>query len=135
MIAAVSPHHSPELDPGGLLPGVMAKIVVVLAGFLGAMVRSLTGPQKSWRERAAAWIGGAAMAVYATPVVSPVAFEMLHDLKLVGDYAQVTAESLDGLVGFLMGAVGLTLVEALIAWARRSIDNMPWPPWGRKPPS
>lgn len=134
MTAAVSPHHSPDLDPGGLLPGVIAKVVVLLAGLLGAMVRSLTGPQKSWRERVAAWIGGAAMAVYATPVASPVAFELLHDMHLVGDFAQVTAESLDGLVGFLMGAVGLTLVEALIAWARRSIDNMPWPPWGRKPP-
>ena len=130
----MSPQNTPGLDPTGLLPGVIAKVVVLIAGLLGAMVRSLTGPQKSWRERAAAWIGGAAMAVYATPVVSPVAFELLHDMNLVGDHAQVTAESLDGLVGFLMGAVGLTLVEALIAWARRSIDNMPWPPWGRKPP-
>lgn len=94
MIATVSPHHSPELDPGGLLSGVIAKVVVLVAGLLGAMVRSLTGPQKSWPERVAAWIGGAAMAVYATPVVSPIAFEMLHDLKLVGDVAQVTAESL-----------------------------------------
>lgn len=130
----MSPHHSPDLDPSGLLPGVIAKTVVILAGFLGAMVRSLTGPRKSWRERVAAWIGGAAMAVYATPVASPVAFEALHKMSLVGSHAQVTAESLDGLVGFLLGAVGLTLVEALIAWAHRSIDNLPWPPWGRKPP-
>lgn len=123
-----------DFDPTGMLPGFIAKIVVVIAGFLGAMVRSLTGPEKSWRERVAAWIGGAAMAVYATPVVSPVVFEMLHDMHLVGDHAQVTAESLDGLVGFMMGAIGLTIVEALIAWIKRSIDNMPWPPWGRKPP-
>lgn len=130
----MSPQNAPGLDPTGLLPGLIAKLVLVLAGLLGAMVRSLTGPAKSWRERVAAWIGGAAMAVYATPVVSPIVLELLHDLNLIGEHGRVTAESLDGLVGFLMGAVGLTIVEALIGWARRSIDNSPWPPWGRKPP-
>lgn len=124
--------HNLPPDPGGFGMDLVSQAIPVVAGVIGAMVRSLTGPEKSWRQRAAAWIGGAAMALYATPVVAPIAFEAINDFDLVGDFATVTPQSLEGLCGFLLGAVGVTLVEALIGWARRVIDNFPWPPWAKK---
>lgn len=62
------PHHSPQSDPGGLLPDAVAKVVTLIADLLGAMVCGLTGPRKPWRERAADWVYCGAMAVCATPV-------------------------------------------------------------------
>lgn len=124
-------HHMPP-DPGGFGADLISQAIPVVAGVIGAMVRSLAGPRRSWRQRAVTGIGGAAVALYATPVVAPIVFEAVNDLGLVGDYATLAPQSITGLCGFLLGTAGITLVDAFVDWARRAIDNFPWPPWAKK---
>jgi hypothetical protein len=119
-------------DLSGPWNEILSICIIGGAGLTGAIIRSLTGEPKSLRERVASWTSGAAMAIFGTPVVSPIVFEWLLDMRLVGDHAAISPASVDGLIGLILGSIGLTLVEALIGWARRSIDNMPFPPWGMK---
>lgn len=98
-------------------------LLAALAGVLGGSVRQLTRPEESWTRRIVVSLAGGVTAVYGTPIVAPIVTHYLTDLS-------VPAEGVPGGVGFVLGAIGLTLIEGAIRLARQWRDN-PRLPGGR----
>ncbi len=105
-----------DLPPEPALLGI--KLAHVLAGAAGGIVRSLTRPGTSWRVAVGTSVVGALVAGYGTPIGAPYAGHYLAspDLPLA---------SVEGLTGFILWLIGMSLCEALIRHARRWKDGLP----------
>lgn len=80
------------------------KKVVALAAFVGALIATLIGPKRKWRDRAVAFLVGFFAAVYLTgPVVT------YFELKTV-DY--------EGGVGFMLGSFAMTIADKALMLIR-----------------
>lgn len=103
---------------------VGVKLVNVVSGVAGGLVRGLIAKGFSWPQRISSAIVGGLTAGYATPGVMPVIRKWL-------DVWSYPTGDIEGSVGFALGLVGMTVCDALIRWARRWRDG---PPPGFVPP-
>jgi len=113
-----------DIPPEPAMLGI--KLAHVIAGAAGGVVRSLTRPETSWRVTFATSVVGAIVAGYGTPIGARYAGHYLAspDLSLA---------SVEGLTGFLLGLIGMSLCEVLIRRARTWKDGLPpLPPGGPK---
>lgn len=94
------------------------KLAHLLAGAAGGIVRSLTRPGASWRVTLATSVVGAIVAGYGTPIGARYAGHYLASPDL-------PIASVEGLTGFLLGLIGMSLCEALIRRARTWKDGLP----------
>ncbi|MEP9378373.1 hypothetical protein ABLE91_16780 [Aquabacter sp. CN5-332] len=106
----------PDLPPDPALLGV--KLAHLIAGAAGGIVRSLTRPGTSWRVTLATAAVGGIVAGYATPLGAHYAVRYLGT-------PEVPLASIEGVTGFALGLIGMSLCEALIRWARRWRDGIP----------
>lgn len=105
-----------DLPPEPALLGI--KLAHVLAGAAGGIVRSFMNPGTSLRVTVATCVVGALVAGYGTPIG---ARYLSHYL----DWPDLPVFSVEGLTGFLLGMIGLSLCEALIRRARSWKDGLP----------
>lgn len=101
------------------------KMPHLLAGALGGLARSLTKPGGSVMRHVATAIVGTAVAGYGTPVGAVLAARYLAA-------PDISAASVEGMVGFVLGLTGMSVCEAVIRWVRRWRDG---PPPGVLPPA
>lgn len=110
-----------DIPPDPALWGI--KVAHLLAGFIGGLARSLARPGGSLARHVGAAVVGTAVAGYGTPIGAHFA---APDLP---------AASVEGMVGFVLGLIGMSLCEAVIRWVRLWRDGPPpgWrpPPWPR----
>jgi hypothetical protein len=77
---------------------------VALAAFVGALIATLIGPKREWRERAVTFIVGFAAAVYLThPTIT---------------YFELNAEAYEGGVGFMLGCFAMTITDKTLMLIR-----------------
>lgn len=121
---------TPDLPGGDVNPLAIfgIKIVHVVAGLLGGVVRVLTRPDISWTRRLTTAFAGGLVAGYGTPIATPFAWQYLPDFAS----ERVRYGELEGLVGFVLGMIGLSVADALIRWFRAWRQNPTLPP--RFPP-
>lgn len=96
------------------------KLVHLIAGTAGGIVRAITRPDLSWGRRISTGIAGALVAAYGTPVASPLLWHHLPEQVL----SRVTYSEIDGLVGFVLGMTGLAIADAIVKIVRRWIDRV-----------
>lgn len=104
------PHSSPEAAAFGV------KLVHLVAGVAGGIVRSFVAGRHGIIEAISAVIVGGLSAGYGTPAVTSVVCKWLHGLGY-------HAAGLEGAVGFMLGLCGMTLAEVAIRRARRWRDE------------
>jgi hypothetical protein len=105
-----------DLPPEPTILGL--KVAHLLAGGVGGLVRSLTHPGGSIMRHVTTAIVGTAVAGYGTPIGAQVAARYLA-------MPAVPVASLEGMVGFVLGLVGMSICEALLRWARIWRDGPP----------
>lgn len=117
----------PEIPPDPIaFLGV--KVVHIVAGLMGGMVRAITRPDISWGRRVGTGIVGALVAGYGTPIAAPMIWHWLPDHVT----ARLTYGEVEGLAGFVLGLTGLSLADGAVRMAREWRDNPTFPP--RFPP-
>ncbi len=112
-------------DPLSALVGI--KLTHVIAGAAGGIVRSLSRPGGSWARHVGTAIIGTFVAGYGTPVGTVFASRYLASPDL-------PSSSVEGMVGFVLGLIGMSLCEAALRWARAWRDGLP-PPLPPLPPA
>ncbi len=105
-----------DLPPEPTILGL--KVAHLLAGGMGGLVRSLTHPGGSIMRHVTTAIVGTAVAGYGTPIGAQVAANYLA-------MPDVPVASMEGMVGFVLGLVGMSICEALLRWARIWRDGPP----------
>lgn len=79
---------------------VGVKKAVALTAFIGAMVATLIGPKRAWRDRAISFIVGFAAAVYLThPAVA---------------YFELKAEDYENGVAFMLGCFAMAIADKVL---------------------
>lgn len=115
-----------DIPPDPALWGI--KIAHLAAGFIGGLARSLTHPGGSLARHVCAAVVGTAVAGYGTPIGAHFAARWLAA-------PEISPASVEGMVGFILGLIGMSLCEVAIRWVRRWRDGPPpgWrpPPWPR----
>lgn len=87
-----------------LATAIGVKKGVALAALIGALVATLIGPKREWRERAVTFVVGFSAAVYLThPVVS---------------YFELKAADYEGGVGFMLGCFAMTIADKALMLIR-----------------
>jgi hypothetical protein len=110
--------------PDWLHAAVGVKLVNVVSGVAGGLVRGMIAKGFTWPQRITSAIVGGLTAGYATPAAMPVIRKWL-------DLWSYPTGDIEGSVGFALGLIGMTVCDALIRWARRWRDgppSMPLPP-------
>jgi hypothetical protein len=102
--------NSPEAAALGV------KLVHLIAGVAGGIVRSLAIKNYSIMEATSAVIVGGLTAGYGTPAVTTILCKWLHSM---GFYAV----GLDGAVGFMLGLCGMTIAELAIRWVKERMRS------------
>lgn len=88
----------------GIATAIGVKKGVALAAFIGALIATLIGPKRQWRERAIAFVVGFFAAVYLThPTVS---------------YFELKAADYEGGVGFMLGCFAMTISDKALQLIR-----------------
>ncbi|WP_156921919.1 hypothetical protein [Azorhizobium doebereinerae] len=96
------------------------KLAYLIAGAAGGIVRSLSKPGGGLIGLISATVAGMLLAGYLSPVVA------VHAARWMAS-PDLTAASVEGMVGFLLGLSGMTGVEVVI---RRVFRRLPSPPSG-----
>ncbi len=100
------------------------KVVHLVAGALGGVVRSITRPDISWPRRIVTGIAGALVAGYGTPLAAPFLWRWLPE-DVAG---RVSFGEIEGLAGFVLGLTGLSIADGLMRLAQRWRDHPTIPP-------
>lgn len=98
-------HSSPEAAALGV------KLVHLIAGVAGGIVRSLAIKNYSILEATSAVVVGGLTAGYGTPAATSILCKWLHRMGF-------HAAGLDGAVGFMLGLCGMTIAELAIRWVK-----------------
>ncbi|SEG59357.1 hypothetical protein [Bosea lathyri] len=108
-----------DLPPPDFLHQLVGvKVVNVVSGVAGGLVRGLIAKGFSWPQRLSSAMVGGLTAGYATPAAMPIIRKWL-------DLWSYPTGDIEGSVGFALGLVGMTICDALIRWARRWRDGAP----------
>ncbi|MFT0892969.1 hypothetical protein [Pseudochelatococcus sp. G4_1912] len=99
-------HSNPEAAAFGV------KLVHLIAGVAGGIVRSFVVGRYGIIEATSAVIVGGLTAGYGTPTATSIVCKWLS-------VAGYSAAGLDGAVGFLLGLCGMTFAEVAIRWAKQ----------------
>lgn len=106
----------PQADWLQQLIGV--KLVNLLAGVAGGLVRGLVVKGFSWSQRIGSAVVGGLTAGHVTPAAMPFVRRWL-------DLWSTPTGDIEGSVGFCIGLFGMTVCDGLIRWARRWRDGAP----------
>lgn len=111
---------TPDPPPGfyEMLGLVGFKLQHLIAGALGGLARSLTKPDGTMFRHITTAVVGTSVAGYGTPVTA------FYAAKWVAS-PEITAGSMEGMVGFLLGLTGMSICEAAIRWAKIWRDGPP----------
>lgn len=110
-----------DLPPGDWLHGAIGvKIVNVVAGVCGGLVSGLVVKGFTWPERISSAVVGGMTAGYGTPAAMPVVRKWL-------DLWSSPNGDVEGVVGFVLGLIGMTVCDATINWVKS------W--WKKNPPT
>lgn len=111
----------PDMPPPDWLHHLVGvKIVNVVSGVAGGLVRGMIAPGFTLTQRVTSAIVGGLTAGYATPAAMPIIRKWL-------DLWSYPTGDIEGSVGFCLGLVGMTICDAMIRWARRWRDGPPPP--------
>ncbi|MFT0891021.1 hypothetical protein [Pseudochelatococcus sp. G4_1912] len=99
-------HGSPEVAALGV------KLVHLIAGVAGGIVRSLAIENYSIMEATSAVVVGGLTAGYGTPAATSLLCKWLHSMGF-------HAVGLDGAVGFMLGLCGMTIAEITIRCVKK----------------
>lgn len=105
-----------DLPPDPAIFGV--KLAHLIAGAAGGLARSLTHPGGSIMRHITTSIVGTVVAGYGTPAASAMA------IRYIG-MPDIPVASVEGMMGFVLGLIGMSLCEALMRWARDWRDGPP----------
>ncbi|RLP80595.1 hypothetical protein D9R14_05985 [Xanthobacter tagetidis] len=105
-----------DLPPDPTVLGV--KLAHLLAGAAGGLARSLTRPGGSPLRHLSTAVVGTIVAGYCTPAGAAFAARYLAS-------PEISPASFEGMVGFVLGLIGMSLCDALMRWARIWRDGPP----------
>lgn len=109
-----------DLPPDPLATILGVKVTHIVAGAAGGIVRSLSRPGGTWPRHVGTAIVGTFVAGYGTPVGAVLASRYMAA-------PDIPSTSVEGMVGFILGLIGMSLCEALLRWARAWRDGPPPP--------
>lgn len=110
-----------------------ANATIMLAGFVGGVIRAITTKEMPLWQRIATVITGCAFSLYGTPVFAPIARSLAVRFGAIDSAEGFSNGSMEGLVGLLLGLIGFSLFDGLVELSRRWRDNPAefWP-WRRR---
>lgn len=105
-----------DLPPEPTILGI--KLAHLVAGAAGGLARSLTNPGGSIMRHITTAVVGTIVAGYGTPAAAALTAHYLG-------VPDIPAASIEGMVGFVLGLIGMSICEALMRWARIWRDGPP----------
>lgn len=105
-----------DLPPEPTILGI--KLAHLVAGAAGGLARSLTNPGGSIMRHITTAVVGTIVAGYGTPAAAALTAHYLG-------VPDIPVASMEGMVGFVLGLIGMSLCEALMRWARAWRDGPP----------